>query len=314
LLLPVVENDKRGGMPSLDLLLTFLEIYRAGSLSAAAQRLGVTQPAVTGQLARLEEQAGEPLFLRTHKGVTPTQRAAVLASRIGVHVDGLRGALAPEGAEPVLGGTVRVGGAAELMTLRVMPVLADLGRRGVRVQVTLGLAEDLLSQLASGALDLVVSAVRPAQDGVLAMPLVDEEFVLVTAPDLAHTVDAERLAADPPAALAHLPLVAYADELPIVRRYWRSEFGRRPPNPVALVVPDLRAVLAAVVAGAGVSVLPRYIAAPALAAGEIVQLHHPEAAPLNTLYLAVRRGAPVGPALTVLRDRLQRAARDWNGL
>jgi DNA-binding transcriptional LysR family regulator len=42
-------------VPSLDLLATFLEIYRQGSLSAAAQRLGVTQPAVTGQLARLEE-------------------------------------------------------------------------------------------------------------------------------------------------------------------------------------------------------------------------------------------------------------------
>ncbi|MFI9150080.1 LysR family transcriptional regulator [Streptomyces sp. NPDC053367] len=310
----MVEYDKRGGTPSLDLLLTFLEIYRAGSLSAAAQRLGVTQPAVTGQLARLEEQVGEPLFLRSRKGVTPTQRAAVLASRIGVHVDGLRGALTPEGAEPVLSGTVRVGGAAELMTLRVMPVLADLGRRGVRVQVTLGLADDLLSQLASGALDLVVSAVRPSRDGVLAMPLVDEEFLLVAAPALAHTVDGERLAADPSAALAHLPLVAYADELPIVRRYWRSEFGRRPPNPVAMVVPDLRAVLAAVVAGAGVSVLPRYLAAPALAAGDVVQLHHPEAAPLNTLYLAVRRGAPAGPALAVLRDRLQRAAREWGGL
>ncbi|MFJ5774198.1 LysR family transcriptional regulator [Streptomyces sp. NPDC093094] len=310
----MTEYDKRGGLPSLDLLLTFLEIYRAGSLSAAAQRLGVSQPAVTGQLARLEDQVGEPLFVRTYRGVTPTRRAAVLASRIGVHMDGLRGALAPEGTEPVLGGTVRVGGAAELMTLRVMPVLADLGRRGVRVQVTLGLADDLLSQLASGALDLVVSAVRPAQEGVLALPLVDEEFVLVAAPALAHTVDSERLAADPAAALAHLPLVAYAEELPIVRRYWRSEFGRRPPNPVSLLVPDLRAVLAAVAEGAGVSVLPRYVAAPALDAGEVVQLHHPEAAPLNTLYLAVRRGASAGPALAVLRDRLQRAARGWGGL
>ncbi|MFD0395026.1 hypothetical protein ACFQ3Z_33930 [Streptomyces nogalater] len=44
--------------------------------------------------------------------------------------------------------------------------------------------------------------------------------------------------------------MAYGPELPIVRRYWRSEFGRRPSNPVSMVVPDLRAVLAAVVAGA----------------------------------------------------------------
>ncbi|MFC9910784.1 LysR family transcriptional regulator [Streptomyces sp. NPDC059862] len=301
-------------MPHLDLLSTFLEIYRAGSLSAAAQRLGVTQPAVTGQLARLEEQIGEPLFVRTHKGVTPTQRAAALASRIGVHVDGLREALHPADAEPPLRGTVRIGGAAEVMTLRVLPVLAGLARRGVTVHVTLGLADDLLSQLVNDRLDLVVSAVRPSRAAVLAVPLVDEEFVLVAPPAMAHTIDAGRLRSEPVAALAHLPLVAYAEELPIVRRYWRSEFGRRPPNPVAMVVADLRAVLAAVVAGAGISVLPRYIAAPALAAGEVVQLHHPEVAPLNTLYLAVRRGAPAGPAVTVLRDHLQQAARRWNTL
>ncbi|MEV7995422.1 LysR family transcriptional regulator [Streptomyces sp. NPDC086077] len=307
-------NEPRGGLPPLDLLSTFLEIYRSGSLSAAAQRLGVSQPAVTGQLARLEEQIGEPLFVRSHKGVTPTQRAAALASRVGVHVDGLREALRPSGAEPPLHGTVHVGGPAEVMTLRVLPVLAELTGRGVTVRVTHGLADDLLSQLADGRLDLVVSAVRPSRPGLLAAPLVDEEFVLVAPPALAHTVDAERLRAEPAAALAHLPLVAYAEELPVVRRYWRSEFGRRPANRVAMVVPDLRSVLAAVAAGTGISVLPRYIAAPALASGEVAQLHHPEVAPLNTLYLAVRRGAPADPAVTVLRDRLQQAARRWNTL
>ncbi len=310
----VVVPEKRGGVPSLDLLLTFLEVYRAGSLSAAAQRLGVTQPAVTGQLARLEEQVGEPLFVRTRRGVTPTQRAAVLASRVGTHVDGLRGALDPADTEPVLGGTVRIGGAAEFMTLLVIPVLAGLARRGVRVHTTLGLADDLLSELAADRLDLVVSAVRPKRQAVLAEPLVDEEFVLVACPALAHTIDAERLRTEPVAALAHLPLVAYAEELPILRRYWRSEFGRRPPNPVAMIVPDLRGVLAAVVAGAGISVLPRYIAAPALHAGEVVRLHDPQAAPLNTLYLAVRRGSAANPAVAVLRDRLRQAARQWDEL
>ncbi len=309
-----VINEKRVSAPRLDLLLTFLEVYRAGSLSAAAQRLGVTQPAVSGQLARLEEQLGEPLFVRSSKGVTPTARAAVLASRVGVHVDGLREAVTPGDAQPLLAGTVRIGGAAELMTLRVMPALAHLTRRGVRVDVTLGLADDLLSALAADRLDVVVSAVRPKLAAVVAQTLIDEEFVLIACPALAHTIDAERLQTDPVAALAHLPVVAYNSDLPIVRRYWRSEFGRRPPNPVAMTVTDLRAVLEAVIAGAGLSVLPHYIAAPALETGKAVQLHHPQAAPLNTLYLAVRRGAPGNPAVTVLRDQLQQAARSWNSL
>lgn len=301
-------------MASLDLLSTFLEVYRAGSLSAAAQRLGVTQPAVTGQLARLEGQVGEPLFVRSRQGVTPTPRAAALAARVGLHVDELRDALDSADEDPALRGTVRFGGPAEVMTLRVLPALAPLTGRGLTVHATLGLADDLLKSLASGGLDLVVSAVRPALAGVLAAPLVDEEFVLVAPPAMAHTIDPDRLRTDPARALSHLPLVAYAEELPVVRRYWRSEFGRRPPNPVAMIVPDLRAVLAAVAAGAGISVLPRYLAEPALTAGTVVQLHRPEVAPLNTLYLATRRGAPGNPALTVVRDHLQRAARDWGGL
>lgn len=159
-----------------------------------------------------------------------------------------------------------------------------------------------------------MSSVRPRQDVVAATPLVDEEFLLVGPASLAHTVYSVRLAADPVAALSHLPLVAYAEELPIVRRYWRSEFGRRPPNVTSLVVPNLRAVLAAVIAGAGVSVLPRYLVAPALEAGQVVQLHQPEAPPLNTLYLAVRRGAPPSPALAAVHARLTQAAEEWGSL
>jgi DNA-binding transcriptional LysR family regulator len=233
---------------------------------------------------------------------------------VSLHLDSLRDALGSAETEPALRGTVRVGGAAEAMTVRVLPALAPLTGRGLHIDTTLGLAQDLLAELAAGQLDLVVSAVRPTHRSVLAVPLVDEEFLLVGSPAAAHTVDTDRLRTAPAEALSALPLVAYAQDLPIIRRYWRSEFGHRPANPVAMVVPDLRAVLAAVEAGAGISVLPRYLAEPALAGGTVVQLHQPEVPPLNTLYLATRRGAPANPALTVVRDRLIEAARDWGGL
>ncbi|MGW2826701.1 LysR family transcriptional regulator [Streptomyces sp. NPDC001443] len=301
-------------MPGLDLLATFLEIYRTGSLSAAASRLGVSQPAVTGQLARLEEQLGEPLFVRSSKGARPTPRAAALAARVGAHVDGLRTALEPSREPGALHGTVRLGGAAELMSLQVLPALAPLSARGLRIRVTLGLAGELLSELAAARLDLVVSAIRPQREDLLVTTLVDEEFLLVGPPVLAHAVDRERLSADPVAALSHLPLVAYSEDLPIVRRYWRTEFGRRPPNQVAVVVPDLRAVLAAVASGVGISVLPRYLVAPALSAGEVVLMHRPVVEPLNTLYLASRRDGPAGPVLTAVWEQLARAGQEWGSL
>ncbi|MFI1398438.1 LysR family transcriptional regulator [Streptomyces sp. NPDC020681] len=301
-------------MPSLDLLATFLEVWRTGSLTAAAERLGVTQPAVSGQLARLEEQVGEPLFVRSRKGVVPTARAADLAARIGGHVDGLRQAMSPVGDTPELRGTIRIGGPAELITARVIPALAALSNRSLQIHTTLGLAHDLLSALAEARLDLVVAAVRPVHKSLLATPLADEEFFLVGTPSMAQGIDRARLADDPVGALAHLPLVAYAEDLPIVRRYWRSEFGRRPANRTALVVPDLRAVLAAVIAGAGVSVLPRYLVDPALAAGSVERLHEPEVPPLNTLYLATQRGGLSNPAVAHVHDHLLQRARGWDAL
>ncbi|GGU39026.1 LysR family transcriptional regulator [Lentzea flava] len=293
-------------LTDLDLLVTFLEIYRGGSITAAATRRGLTQPAVSGQLAKLEKELGAPLFVRGSRGVTATPRAEELARRVGPHLDQLRSALDPA---PAVEGTVRIGGAAEFMTARGLPALTPLTRCGLRFEITLGLANDLLDALRSGRLDVVLSAVRPGP-GFTATPLTDEEFLLVGPPLLARTVDQALLRDDPARALEHLPLVAYSDELPIIRRYWRSEFGKRPKNAVAVVVPDLRAVLAAVIAGAGVSALPRYLAEPALTAGSVELLHQPEVPPLNTLYL-VTRGTPA-PAVLAVAEHL--VERDWGVL
>ena len=293
-------------LTDLDLLATFLEIYRGGSLTAAATRRGLTQPAVSGQLAKLEKELAEPLFIRGARGVTPTPRADELARRVGPHVDQLRIALDPA---PALEGTVRIGGAAEFMAVRGLTALTPLTRRGIRFEITLGLANDLLTALKSGRLDLVLSSVRPGA-GLTGTPFTDEEFLLVGAPILARMIDQELLGHDPARALEHLPLVAYSEELPIIRRYWRSEFGKRPKNPTAVVVPDLRAVLAAVIAGAGVSALPRYLAEPALTAGSVELLHHPEIPPLNTLYL-VTRGTPA-PGVQAVVEQLKE--RDWGVL
>lgn len=58
-----------------------------------------------------------------------------------------------------------------------------------------------------------------------------------------------------------------------------------------VVVPDLRGVLAAVAAGAGVTVLPRYLCEDDLASGALVPLVTPEDPPINTGFLVERAGA-----------------------
>ena len=99
-----------------------------------------------------------------------------------------------------------------------------------------------------------------------------------------------------------------------MRRYWRSQFGTRPANAVSIIVPDLRGILAAVVAGAGISALPRYLADPALAAGQLEILHRPEESTINTLHLAVPAGVPPTPATNAVVARLLEKAREWDSL
>ncbi|MFD4957589.1 LysR family transcriptional regulator [Microbacterium sp. NPDC058389] len=297
-------------MQELDLLHTYLEVHRAGSITAAAGRLGVSQPAVSERIARLEAELGAELLVRTARGVTPTAAGDALAARIGEPVDRLRDVwAAPAAAEPE---TVRVGAASDVAAARLVAALAPLTAHGVRVEFALGLAHDLLASLADAELDVVVSSVRTPMRGIRYRGLVDEEFVLVGAPSMAGTVDAARLAADPAAALQHLPLIAYDAELSIVRRYWRSQFGHRPANRVAMTVPDLRGVLAAVVAGAGVSALPRYLAQPAIDAGAVVVVHRPDEAPINTLHLAIRAAEAPSPATGRVIDALVDRAQEWD--
>jgi DNA-binding transcriptional LysR family regulator len=106
-------------------------------------------------------------------------------------------------------------------------------------------------------------------------------------------------------------MVTYAEDLPIIRRYWRTVFAKQHTARAAITVPNLYAVLSAVNAGAGYSVLPRSLCQEHLDAGRLALLHDPEEAPLNTLFLLQRPGAEANPDVSRVRERLQEAARTW---
>lgn len=262
---------------SFDLVRTFVTVSRTGSISEAARLIGISQPTASAHLAALERMLGYPLAERSASGVVLTPRGEALARAVASSVDTIEDALGG----PSRGGALQLAGPAELLSTMIVPRLDVLvAAAGGPVRVSFGLADDLLEALRAGALDLVVSAVRPRVRGVVASPLYDEEFVLVAAPVWAETP------------IGEIPVVAYADSLPIIRRYWQSEFGRRPDAVrTAAVVPDLRGILTAVENGLGMSVLPDYLARPSLDTGRTVLLHHSDAPPLNTVHLAVRTGA-----------------------
>jgi DNA-binding transcriptional LysR family regulator len=301
--------------PNLSLLRTFLTAHRNRSMTLTAEELAMSQPGVTAQIKNLEKQLGTRLFHRTSQGLVPTSAADELAARIGPHLDGLAAALSETGtgrsAHPYRR-TVLLGGPAELIALRILPALSDLYGHGLRLRVTTGLADDLLTELSAGALDLVVSTVRPRSRGLTAVPLADEEFVLVAAPALADRIDLTLLPDDPRTAFAGVPVVAYGEELPIVRRYWRHVFGQRPLlDSPAVLAADLRAVASAASAGAGYTVLPGYLIRDHLADGRLAALYAPEDPPINTFHLASRTLAVDHPAVAAVRTRLRADAPLW---
>ncbi|MER6944647.1 LysR family transcriptional regulator [Nonomuraea sp. NPDC000554] len=279
---------------SLDLLRTFLAVHRTGSITAAAQTLGLSQPAVTAQVKALEAALDRPLFDRLPRGVAPTAAADELARRVSSSLDALDAVVESELPSEQ---SVHLGGPAEFLCEVVLPLLAPLVRDGLRLRTTFGLSDDLLADLAAGRLDLVVSTIRPRVRGVQAEPVFDEEFVLVAAPGVA--------ASGP----AGAPMIAYAEDLPIVRRYWRTVYGRRPSMSAQVVIPDLRGVLNAVRAGMGVSVLPAYLCGRDLDAGTLVALAEPELPPINTGYLAARSGGLARAAVARVHAHLLETLR-----
>lgn len=74
------ENVLRG--IDLNLLLTFLVVFRERSVSEAARHLRVTQPAVSGSLVRLRRCFGDPLFLRLDRKMQPTAKAHEIAESL----------------------------------------------------------------------------------------------------------------------------------------------------------------------------------------------------------------------------------------
>lgn len=291
----------------LNLLRTFLAVHRSGSFTAAAPRLGLSQPTVTAQIRTLEQQAGRDLFTRLPRGVEPTPYAHELAGQIAGPLDALAGLEdAGEMAAPV-----HLAGPSELLCVRVLPALVPLVADGVQLRVTQGLPEPLLEEMRAGRHDLVITTRRPRGRALESVPLADEEYLLVANPVWARRVAEHPEAGDLCAALREVPMVTYAEDLPIVRRYWRNIFGKQLTARAAVTVPNLYAVLSAVNSGAGYSVLPRSLCQEYLDSGRLTLLHEPEEPPLNTLFLVQRPGAETNPDVVRVRELLRDAARGW---
>ncbi|MET9493955.1 LysR family transcriptional regulator [Streptomyces sp. NPDC006552] len=299
----------------LALLRTFVTVHRAGSFTRAAALLGLSQPAVTSQIRTLERQLGRPLFLRQARGVTPTSIGDELAHKAAPHLDALVEITEAGLDEESAVRTLHLAGPPEFTAERALPALTALTRddgHSIALRASFGTAEESVEGLAAGHHDLAITTARPRGALLMAAPLCDEEHVLVAGAHWAARIGSGMVHRDAAPSLEKFPVVEVHESLPLVSRYWVSVFDSRPAVSGTVVVPDLRAVLACVIAGAGLAVLPRYLCAPALERGEIVALLDPPVPPLRTYFLVVRTGTLALPHIARAHEWLLRAAADWS--
>lgn len=135
----------------------FVRIAHEGSLTRAASALGLPQPAVSRKLARLEEECGGRLFLRTGRGVALSELGKRLMPRVQAVLAAL-GELEDEVSEragsPV--GEVRIGALPSLHQLLVVPLLkAQMARfPGIRMHVQEGSGGQIDQWLSHGLVDI----------------------------------------------------------------------------------------------------------------------------------------------------------------
>ncbi|MFD7904935.1 LysR family transcriptional regulator [Kitasatospora sp. NPDC059722] len=292
-------------------LRTFMEVYRTGSFGGAARKLHISQPAVTHQIRLLEERVGTRLFVRQATGSKPTPAADSLAHDAEGPVDALNFVLQRYSSSGGPPGRIRIGAPGDLISDRILPVLADLLLDSVQLRTTPALSDALLSQLTAGELDIVVARTRPRVTGISALPLYDEEWSLVAHPDVARTIPEKHLARKAPQILGGRHLIACAESLPLIDHYWWSVFHAEVPAAPDVVVPDQRAVLAAVKASVGIAVLPTYLCADDVAQGALVPLVRPEVPPITTTYLATREGDVTRSQMSAAHSRLLEHGRRW---
>ncbi|MEW1773821.1 LysR substrate-binding domain-containing protein [Streptomyces sp. NPDC086777] len=149
----------------------------------AAAAIGMSQPALSGAVAALEETLGVTLLERTTRKVLLSPAGARLAVRAKAVLDGVQALLAEaEAVRAPFTGALRLGVIPTVAPYLLPTVLGLVHDRypDLDLQVHEEQTASLLDGLAAGRLDLLLLAVPLGIPGVVELPLFDEDFVLVT--------------------------------------------------------------------------------------------------------------------------------------
>jgi len=163
-----------------------LAIYEEGSLTRAARRLNVVQPALSQQLRKLEQEVGHLFFTRNPKGMIPTQvgdEAYLLFSNIVRNLEDAFQTLSNENDQ--VRGTVSIGAVSSVAHNALGETLQKFSIKypDVQIKATGGYTTELREQLRMSRVDLVIINVPPLLKDPRLVDIVQEDFCLIAAPN-----------------------------------------------------------------------------------------------------------------------------------
>ena len=166
-------------LPHLDLLRAFATLHHERHLSRAAECIGLSQPAMSRALGRLRDVLGDPLFVRTPRGMLPTPRADALAPRVCAVLDAAAELIRPTAFDPETLDRNFTIGVPDVFDAELMPRLVEILAReapGVAVQ-TRSIGDDIGDALASNRIDLMLGVRESVPPDARMTKLYDETFV-----------------------------------------------------------------------------------------------------------------------------------------
>ncbi|TKC87992.1 LysR family transcriptional regulator [Trinickia terrae] len=234
----------------------FVNIVDFGSLGKAAEKLYVAQPSLSQQIAKLEDDLGVALLVRSPQGVKPTAAGQALYrhARLVLHqMEQLRQEVREGvGAES---GTVAVGFPTTMASVLAMPVFERVTERypGIRLQFFESMSGYLNELLANGRLDLAILFRDSNTSGITAMPVLDEELYLMGEPGAGVS---PRSRSCELAALGGVPLVAPSVSNGLRLLLERTFAREQVPLNIVADIDSLPTLLSIAQSGAACTILP----------------------------------------------------------
>jgi DNA-binding transcriptional LysR family regulator len=170
-------------MASLHQFRCFLATYERGSLTAAAEELGYSQPSISEQVRLLERSMGAPLFRRAGRGVVPTEAGEALRPHAERSLAAAAAAhRAVAGVSGLASGTIRFGMFGTARLYLGAQLVADVIERhpGVRLELIGQNSATVQEDLRRGRLEAAIIAIPVATEGMSVRPVARDELVYIS--------------------------------------------------------------------------------------------------------------------------------------